>query len=391
MTRLEQWILIIVCSLASSCGSTASDHEPSIEFTLLPYTHEGGTLFVEAIEGKVLGAKPGQRIVLYAKSGDWYVQPFIDQPFTEIREDSTWKGTTHLGTDFAALLVEPGYQPVPQLSSLPVAGDGLVAVAITRARPYFWQTWWFRSAIALIIIVAVAAAVRMRLNQIAEQASIRFEERLAERMRIAQELHDTLLQGFVSSSLQLYVAIEQLPEDSPARPKLLHIRSQMEKVISDGRDAVQGLRTPSSEEVYPALELSQIGKDLNDGSIDFRVIVQGKPQPLDPSVWDDLHNISREAITNAFRHSDGTKIEVELEYLPKQFRLLVRDNGRGIEPEILESGRERHWGLSGMRERSEKIGAELKLFSRPGAGTEVDVSVPGHMAFTASDKDGGSN
>jgi len=373
--------LCLIWVIIGCWTSLNASSEPTIEFTRLPYTHEGGTVFVEPIEGRVVGAQPGQRLVIYARSGDWYVQPFIDQPFTEIREDSTWHGTTHLGTDFAALLVEPGYQPAAQLSSLPGRGDGLVAIAVTKARPYFWQTWWFQSAISLIVLVAVVAAVRMRLNQIAEQANIRFEERLAERMRIAQELHDTLLQGFVSASLQLYVTIEQLPADSPARPKLLHIRSLMEKVISDGRDAVQDLRAPSTDEVDPALEFSRIGKDLNDGNIDFQVIVQGKPQPLNQIIWDELYNISREAVTNSFRHAGASKIEVELEYTPRHFRILVRDDGRGIEPEILESGRERHWGLSGMRERSEKIGADLRLLSRPGAGTEVDVSIPNHIAI----------
>ena len=373
------WMVLI-------CVTFGFSLEPTIEFTKLPYTDKGGTLFVEDIEGKVVGAQPGQRIVLYAKSGDWYVQPFIDKPFTEISEDSTWKGTTHLGTDFAALLVEPGYQPPAQVSSLPSRGDGIVTIAVTRARPFFWQTWWFQSVLALILIAIVIAAVRARMRQIAEQAHIRFEERLAERMRIAQDLHDTLLQGFVSSSLQLYVATQELPEDSSVRPKLLHIQKQMEKVISDGRDAVQGLRA-SSGDVDPAVEFSRIGKDLNDGGIDFRVVVQGKPHALKPMVWDELYNIGREAITNAFRHSEGSKIEVEIEYSPRSLRFIVRDDGRGIEEEILRSGRERHWGLSGMRERSEKIGAEIKLFSRTGAGTEVDVTIPAEVAYVAQPLD----
>ncbi len=102
---------------------------------------------------------------------------------------------------------------------------------------------------------------------------------------------------------------------------------------------------------------------------------------MHPSVRDKIYLIGREALLNAFRHSKANTIEVELEYGLKQLRILVRDDGRGIEPEVLVSGREGHWGLSGMRERAEVIGACLKLFSRAGAGTEVELSVPGRIAY----------
>ena len=353
-----------------------------IEFSRVPYTDPGGTPKLDIIKGRVIGAEPNQRIVLYARSGDWYVQPFIEQPFTEINSDSTWSSDTHLGTQYAALLVDANYVPPIKVNALPTQGEGVIAVAITEATPFFWQTWWFRAFLVLVFFLILFGLHRIRMNQLATQANIRFEERLAERMRIAQELHDTLLQGFISASLQLYVAIEQMPEDAPARPKLLHIRRLMETVISEGRDAVHDLRSSTPEAVDPGLEFSNVGKDLNiDSRVDFRVIVEGMPKPLRPLVWEESYNIGREAVTNAFRHANAKKIEVELEYSGRYFRVLVRDDGRGIEPKVLESGRDGHWGLSGMRERAEKIGADLKVRSRTGAGTEVELSVPNGVAF----------
>jgi signal transduction histidine kinase len=370
-------ICILIC-----IGTSNATSAPRIEFSSVPYTDPGGTPKLDVIKGRVIGAAPSQRIVLYARSGDWYVQPFIEQPFTEINSDSTWSSDTHLGTQYAALLVDLNYIPPNKINALPTRGEGVIAIAITEAAPFFWQTWWFQAFLVLVFFSVLFGLFRMRMNQLAKQANIRFEERLAERMRIAQELHDTLLQGFVSASLQLYVAIEEMPEDAPARPKLLHIRRLMETVIAEGRDAVHDLRSSTPEAVDPGLEFSNVGKDLNiDSRVDFRVIVEGMPKPLRSTVWDESYNIGREAVTNAFRHANAKKIEVELEYSARYFRVLVRDDGRGIEPNILESGRDGHWGLSGMRERAEKVGADLKVRSRSGAGTEVELAIPNQIAF----------
>ncbi len=362
--------------------SLAAESEPYIEFTKLPFTHEGGTVRMEPVEGRVTVAKPGQRIVLYTRSGDWWVQPFADQPFTDIRSDSTWGSTVHLGTDFAAFLVEPGYVPVSRLTSLPARGEGVVAVAVTRARPFFWQTWWFLSIMGLIVMSGLIVLFRWRMNQFAEQANIRFEERLSERMRIAQDLHDTLLQGFVSASMQLHVAVEKLQVETPARENLIRIQELMNKVIAEGRDAVRGLRSGDLDTVDPGQEFSRLASDLDNGkNVDFRVILEGKQETLRTSIWIEAFNICREALTNAYRHSDARAIEVEMEYSSRCLKISVRDDGKGIEPEILEDGRVGHWGLSGMRERSEKIDSKLRVLSRVGAGTEVELSIPNHIAF----------
>jgi signal transduction histidine kinase len=115
--------------------------------------------------------------------------------------------------------------------------------------------------------------------------------------------------------------------------------------------------------------------------ITYRVIVEGMPQPLHPLIRDEVYRIAREALVNAFRHAQASSIEVEIQYTANHLRISVRDDGCGIDPQILHTGREGHWGLAGMRERSEGIGAKLKLLSRTGAGTEVDLAVPGHIAY----------
>jgi hypothetical protein len=107
---------------------------PTIEFTRVPEAREGGPDRLEIVAGKVVGARPGEQIVLFAKSGQWWVQPFANQPFTTIRDDSTWQGTTHLGTEYAALLVDPTYRPPARTSILPPVGNGVLSVATVEGR-----------------------------------------------------------------------------------------------------------------------------------------------------------------------------------------------------------------------------------------------------------------
>jgi len=254
-----------------------------------------------------------------------------------------------------------------------------------EVEPLFWQTWWFRLSAVLAIALATMALYRLRLLSLTRRLNALFEERLAERTRIAQELHDTLLQGFLSASMQLHVAVDRLPPDSPAKSSLGRVLQLMGQVIQEGRNAVQGLRSHQSA----SLDLEQAFAHVQDelpiqDDVGFRVIVDGQPRPLHPVLRDEVYRIGREALANAFQHSRATNVEVELEYASRQLRVLVRDNGCGIDPQLLQSGREGHWGLPGMRERAERIGAKLHVWSSSAAGTEVELSVPSHLAFQSS-------
>ncbi|HYR41385.1 MAG TPA: triple tyrosine motif-containing protein, partial [Terriglobia bacterium] len=248
--------------------------------------------------------------------------------------------------------------------------------------PPWWSTGWFRTACALAVVMMLWFAYRFRVRQLAAQLNLRFEERLAERTRIARDLHDTLLQGFLSASMQLNVAVDAVPSDSPARPLLSRALQVMGKVIDEGRNILRGLRSSDTVSIDLEQVFSRIPEELAVREpIDFRVIVEGRPRSLHPTLRDEAYRIGREALVNAFCHSRATSIEVELRYSARQLRIVVRDNGCGIDVESLRSGREGHWGLRGMRERAESIGGRINVWSRPGAGTEVEISIPGRIAF----------
>jgi signal transduction histidine kinase len=248
--------------------------------------------------------------------------------------------------------------------------------------PRFWQTVWFRLSALMLCVMIGWSVYRLRVMQVARQLNVRFEERLAERTRIAQELHDTLLQGFMSASMQLHVAADGLPQDSPARTSLSRVLDLMSRVIEEGRNAVRGLRSSSSSSHDLEQALSRVSEELQIGDqIDYRVIVDGHPRALNPIIRDEVYRIGREALANAVRHSGAKAIEVELEYASTDLRMLVRDNGCGIDSRVLRSGSEGHWGLSGMRERAERIGARFRVLSRDNAGTEIELTVPASVAF----------
>jgi signal transduction histidine kinase len=215
-------------------------------------------------------------------------------------------------------------------------------------------------------------------EQLSREVNIRVEERIRERARIARELHDTLFQGFLGVSMQLYQAVEQVPADSPSKPSLSRALSLLQRVIDEGRGTLQGLRSSAVASMTLEEALSVLCEEFTSGGVCFRVFVSGQPKKLSPEIREQVYMIGREAMLNALRHAQATRIEAEVEYLPDGLRLAVRDNGCGIEPGVVRTGRDAHWGLLGMRERAGNIGAKLRILSRPGAGTEVEISVPGN-------------
>jgi signal transduction histidine kinase len=381
-------LLVVTCFLLGGCQGprtgTSSPARPVIEFTTVPFAGAAGPEKLSAIKGRVIGAQPGQQIVLYARDRrTWWVQPYANQPFTQIQANSKWSSTTHSGLEYAALLVGPDFNAPSTADVLPTAG--VIAVATSRGAVPVWQRWWFALACVIAGVLAIFGFYRLRLHQMSNKLNIRFEERLAERMRVAQELHDTLLQGVLSASMQLHVAVEQLPPDSPVQPALGRILQLMGQVVEEGRNTVRGLRSTMAGAHDLEESFSRIPQELSiQQEIGFRVIVEGLALPLHPAVRTDVYSIGREALLNAFRHSRASNVEMELEYAAHQLRVLVRDNGCGIDPQVLHSGRDGHWGLSGMRERAERIGARLKVLSSPVGGTEVELRVPSRIAFESA-------
>jgi signal transduction histidine kinase len=220
-------------------------------------------------------------------------------------------------------------------------------------------------------------------QQLNREQKLRLEERRKERGRIARELHDTLFQGFLGASMVLQVAVEQTPADSPTMPSLSRALRLMYRVIDEGRVALLGLRSPRIESTSLEQALSELGDEFTPGGARFQIFVMGRPKALKPGIQKQIYLIGREAVLNALRHSGATAIEAEIEYSPRRLRVVVRDNGCGIDPQVLRSGRDLHWGLLGMRERAASVGAQLRIWSRPGAGTEVEISVPTEIAADA--------
>jgi PAS domain S-box-containing protein len=222
-----------------------------------------------------------------------------------------------------------------------------------------------------------------------EEQRVRKENlRLEERTRIAQELHDTLLQSFLGASILLGVTLDGLPSDALVKPQLDRVLRLMNQGIDEGRNALQGLRSSDSRTSDLILTLSRVQDEFAvHPDVDFRVIVNGGQRPLAPLVQQEIYRIGREALVNAFRHSRAKRIEFELEYADSDLCMWVRDNGCGIDPQVLQSGREGHWGLPGMRERASRIGGLLEIRSSASCGTEVQLSIPSGIAFQRSATD----
>ncbi|HVF15335.1 MAG TPA: triple tyrosine motif-containing protein, partial [Steroidobacteraceae bacterium] len=260
-----------------------------------------------------------------------------------------------------------------------------VASAAFSITPTLYQTRTFAALCVLSAAALVWLLIRMRVKQLEMRMRVRLEERIVERERIARELHDTLLQGLLSACLQLSVANSQLPQDAPAKSLFEKILRLLRQLSEDGRNAVTDLRGREPERDGLERALAQIPNDLGaDDSVQFRLLVEGAARALRPAIRDEIYRIAREALANAFRHSGASIVETVLEYTPNAFRLVVRDDGRGMDADVLHSGRAGHWGLPGMRERSIAIGAQLKVLSAPGAGTEIKLSLPARTAFTTS-------
>jgi signal transduction histidine kinase len=253
--------------------------------------------------------------------------------------------------------------------------------------PAFYQTMWFYALCGLAGIALLYGLYRVRLRQVATQVRGRLEARLAERERIAREIHDTLLQTFQGLLLRFQVAHELLPEHATeAKHDLGSAIERTVRAITEGRDAVQGLRACPVEGHGLAVALKTLADELASGpseeEVVFRIDLQGTSRPLRPIVRDEIQQIAGEALRNSWRHAHASEIEVELRYDERQLRLRVRDNGRGIDQKVLSrEGAAGHFGLQGMRERAELIGGKLTIWTAAGSGTEIELSVPGPLAY----------
>lgn len=250
------------------------------------------------------------------------------------------------------------------------------------------HTAWFGAAAVVTCLALVWASYLVHLRRIARDFTLRLDGRVYERTRIARELHDTLLQSFQGSVLCIHSARNLLPANPAKALEVLDgALDRAAHAIVEGRDAIQNLRSSTIACNELAESISMLAEDLTGGpdsvggAARFCMSVEGSPRTLHPIVRDDLHCISREALRNAFRHAQANQIEAEVIYGTRELRVHIRDNGKGIDPEHLSAGRPRHWGVISMRERAAQIGAQLTLWSKMGAGTEVELRIPGSVAY----------
>ena len=257
-------------------------------------------------------------------------------------------------------------------------------------QPHFYQTNWFRALCAAVFLALLWATYQFRVRQLAHQFNMRLEERVSERTRIARDLHDTLLQSFQALLLRFQAAIYMLPErPADARKTLEDAVDRASEAITEGRDAVQGLRMSTVEKNDLAVAIRTLGEELasadTNESSHFQVVVEGTSRNLHPILRDEVYRLAAEALRNAFRHAAAQHVEVEIRYDEKYFRLRVRDDGKGIHPEVLRGdGREGHYGLHGMRERAKLVGGKLTIWTELDSGTEIELNIPGARAYVKS-------
>ena len=253
--------------------------------------------------------------------------------------------------------------------------------------PAYYQTSWFFAICAAAFLAAIWGIYRLRLYQIAREFNAQLEGRVEERLRVARDLHDTLLQTFQAALLQMQAAYNMFSgRPEKAAETLRRAIAISADAIAQGRDAIQNMRLSTVVNNDLARDLRTVGSELAaQSSASFDVKVQGLSRDVHPILRDEVYRIGLEAIRNAFQHAEARAIEVEILY-GDSLRMRIRDDGKGMNPAILKEGSSGHFGIPGMQERAARFGGKLELWSGPGAGTEIQLSIPGRIAFGTSGK-----
>ena len=263
-------------------------------------------------------------------------------------------------------------------------GDGawtpVVSTPSFTVAPAFYQTSWFKLLCVLAGLLLVFGIFSLRLRAVARGIRRRAEERADERIRIARELHDTLLQGIQGLLLNFHVVAQKLERDDESKEALERALSTADRIIIEGRNRVSGLRSEHLTDAELIGSIENVGRDLAPGDdVQFGVKRRGRPVALHAHVADEVFHIAREALTNAFRHARATQIRVDLSYGRRFFSLSCQDNGCGFSPP--EADKRGHWGLKGMAERATRLSGRLQCTSEPMRGTHVTVEIPSYRAY----------
>jgi signal transduction histidine kinase len=309
---------------------------------------------------------------------------FSDEPEANLRYaymleggDSAWQGP---GRDHEVNY--PGLAPGPyRFLVKALNSEGLESATPAEIDfvilPPVWRRWWFETLALVAAASLIFAAYRRRLRGITARVRLLYEERLDERTRIARELHDTLLQSLAGVSLQLDGVAKQVGSSSEAAAsQIIAVRRQVDASFREARQKVQDLRSPMLQgRVLPAVLRESVEQIAAGHPAVLRMTVSGHARPLREEVDEAMLRIGQEAVANAVRHAQATEILVTLAYDHRSVSLRVRDDGQGFD--LQDDGRRvGHWGLRNMQERAQQIGAEWKVATGAGRGTEVETIVP---------------
>jgi signal transduction histidine kinase/ligand-binding sensor domain-containing protein len=363
----------------------------------LPINQVVPPVYIEQIlaDGKIYQPAPGLRLPAQLRdiTIDYTALSLVDPDKVRFRfklegQDPEWREVLNIRRAEYSNLAPGNYRfRVIAANNSGIWNQDGASLEFSIARAY-WQTNWFRALCAAAFGAMLWTVYRLRLRQAAREFERGLEARVAERTRIARELHDTLLQSFHGLLLRFQAVWDLFPtRPVEAREILGNAIDQASKAITEGREAVQGLRISTQEPNDLVAAIGTLAEELAaDPALtqapSLRVGAAGAVRLLHPIIRDEVYRIAGEALRNAFQHSQATRIEVELRYGEQQFRLRILDDGKGIDEQVLaDGGRAGHYGLRGMRERAELIDAKLTLWSARDSGTEVELTIAASRAY----------
>ena len=365
------------------------DDEDNHQFSVLveKLTLDGRPIFPEPAKGHVLQARPSDRHSLEVN----YLALSLSGParmtyrYRLRGDDPAWQEVGSRRQAFYTRL-KPG-QYIFEVSARRGQGPWVPSKEAIRIEvlPTFYETVWFKTALVLCLALLMRVGYMIHLRRVTHQLRLLAEERSRERIKIARDLHDTLLQGLHGLMLRFHFAAAKVT-DSRERARLEEALSMADKILIEGRERVRHLRTVQVPQADVAEALTLVGTTLKgEADVDFRVDVEGHSRRLRPALQDEVFCIAREALTNAFLHSCAAAVSLNIYYGDRHLKVVCRDNGRGIDLHKAQDGSGGHWGIQGMRERSAHIGGRLEIRTAPSQGTAVTLSVPSVLAYEKRD------
>lgn len=371
----------------------AQEHVPTVDFTDL---FIAGQPFSRGPEGSRPQVLPHLRNLTLPYSQNMFAAGFAALNYTNpasnryrfrlVGLEDSWH---HVGSDRRVASynsLAPGHYRL-EVQGATSGGDWSAArtLELTILAPW-WQTTWFRWFVGLLLAVVAWLVYWLRLRQVTRQFEIRLDERVAERTRIARELHDSLLQGFHGLMFRLQAVRNELPtRPADAARSLDEAMERGDKTVEQARVAVTDLRNFGAAASDLETELRAMAHDMpvltHVDAPTCRIVVEGTQRAMVPLVRDDVLQVAREAFRNAVLHARARLVQIEIAWGLERFTLRVRDDGVGLDPHTITQGRDGHWGLQGMRERTQQVGGRLEIRSEGGSGTLVELGIPASRAY----------